>query len=478
MQEDLLKSKMQQRKTLLKQEVKVNYVHLAEKGEKMQNYLFEKAPVHKAYFKFALPVVFSMVISLVYNMVDTYFIARTGNTSLVAGVSIGAPVFTLMIALGDIFGLGGSSVISRLFGQKLDEDGRRLSVFCFYAAIVCGIFVAAVMLLFRQPILYLLGAGEETMAYASQYYTFIALGAPFIIVALTPSNLLRTEGFATASMAGTVLGSVVNIILDPIFISVLGLGAAGAAIATVIGNICADIFFVWFLLKKSQRLSVSLVGFHISYSEIGQIFAIGIPACITNLMQSIGMTLTNRYLLPYGNDKVAAMGIVMKINLIAVLILVGFAFGAQPLIGYNYGAKNKDRLKEILRFCYGFECITAVVIAVILSLAAPAMVGMFMPDAAIIATGVPMLRMQQIGMVFVAVVLVTTCTFQSAGKAAGAFLLSVSRQGVIFAIVIILASEMAGYYGVLAAQALSDILTAILAVILFWKGIRREIVRI
>ena len=168
----------------------------------------------------------------------------------------------------------------------------------------------------------------------------------------------------------------------------------------------------------------------------------------------------------------------MKINLIAVLILVGFAFGAQPLIGYNYGAKNKDRLKEILRFCYGFECITAVVIAVILSLAAPAMVGMFMPDAAIIATGVPMLRMQQIGMVFVAVVLVTTCTFQSAGKAAGAFLLSVSRQGVIFAIVIILASEMAGYYGVLAAQALSDILTAILAVILFWKGIRREIVRI
>lgn len=441
----------------------------------MQNDLFEKAPVHKAYFQFALPVVFSMVISLVYNMVDTYFIARTGNTALVAGVSISAPVFTLMIALGDIFGLGGSSIISRLFGQKQDDDGKRLSVFCFYAALLCGVVVAAVLLLFREPILYLLGADAETMEYASQYYTFIALGAPFIILSLTPSNLLRTEGFARASMAGTVLGSVVNIILDPVFISVLGLGAAGAAIATVIGNVCTDIFFVWFLLARSKRLSVNPAGFHITLAEIGEIMAIGIPASITNLMQSLGMALTNRYLLPYGNDKVAAMGIAMKVNMIAVLILVGFAFGAQPLIGYNYGAKNKERLKEILRFCYGFECAAAAVLAVVLSLAAPVMIRMFMEDEAIVSAGVPMLRMQQLGMVFVAVVLVTTCTFQSAGKAAGAFLLSVSRQGVVFMAVILLASRMFGYSGVLLSQAVSDVITAVLAVWLFGRGIYREI---
>lgn len=133
----------------------------------MQNELFENAPVHKAYFSFALPVVFSMVIFLIYNMVDTYFIAQTGNTNLIAGVSIGAPIFTLMIALGDIFGLGGSSVISRLFGQKLDDDGKRLSVFCFYAALLCGVIVTAVMLLLRQPILHFLGADAETMAYVS-----------------------------------------------------------------------------------------------------------------------------------------------------------------------------------------------------------------------------------------------------------------------------------------------------------------------
>lgn len=435
----------------------------------MQNELFETMPVHKAYFKLGLPVVFGMVISLIYNMVDTYFIAQTGNTNLVAGVSIGAPVFTLMIALGDIFGVGGSSVISRLFGQKQDDDGKRLSVFCFYGAFLCGIFVAAVLLIFRQPILQMLGADTETMTYASQYYTFIALGAPFIIVTYTPLNLLRAEGFAEASMIGSILGAVINMILDPIFIAVLGLGAAGAAIATVIGNICTDIFFVWFLLAKSKRLSINPAGFRITATETGAILAIGIPASITNLTQSLGIALTNRFLLPYGNDKLAAMGIVMKINLIAVLILIGFAFGAQPLVGYNYGAKNRARLKEILIFCYGFECAAAAVLAIVLSLAAPAMLRMFIKDASIVTIGAPMLRMQQIGMIFMAVVLVTTCTFQSTGKAWGAFLLSASRQGMIFAIVILLASRMFGYTGVLLSQAVSDMLTAGLAVILLWR---------
>lgn len=441
----------------------------------MENELFERAPIHKAYFKFALPVVFGMVVSLVYNMIDTYFIAGTGNTNLVAGVSLGAPVFTLMIALGDIWGLGGSSVISRLFGQKRDDDGKRLSVFCFYGAIICGIFVTLVMLLFRHPLLLLLGADNDTMVYASQYYTFLVLGAPFIILTFTPSNLLRTEGFANASMVGTVLGAVVNMILDPIFISVLGLGAAGAAIATVIGNICGDIYFVWFMLKKSKRLSIIPKGFHISLPEVGAIFAIGIPASVTNLMQSLGIALMNRFLLPYGNEQVAAMGIVMKVNMIAALVLVGFAFGAQPLVGYNYGAKNFGRLKKILRFCYGFECSLAVVFTCVLSLAAPWMISLFMKDERIVELGVPMLRMQQAGMLFVAVVLVTTCTFQSTGKAFGAFFLSVSRQGVIFAIVIFVASRLAGYQGVICSQAIADALTAVLAVLLFGTGLYREL---
>ena len=363
----------------------------------MNNDWFEKAPVHKAYFKFSLPVVCGMMISLIYNMVDTWFIARTGNTNLVAGVALGAPVFILMVALGDMFGLGGASVISRLFGQQKDDEGRKISIFCFYAAIIVGVVVA---------ILSVLGANQETMAYASSYYTYIVLGAPLIIVSFTPNNQLRTEGFATQSMIGGAIGSVVNIILDPIFIFGFGWGAAGAAIATVIGYVCTDIYYIWILLCRTKKLSVDIREFRLVPSELLQILSIGIPACITNLMQSIGMTMLNRFLLPYGNDRVAAMGIVTKTNLIASFIIIGFAFGAQPLIGYNYGAGNRERLKKILRFCYGFECCIAVTISVFMSLAAPYLLRMFIADEHIVSIGTPMLRMQQIGMVFMSIVLV------------------------------------------------------------------------
>ncbi|MDE6845515.1 MAG: MATE family efflux transporter [Lachnospiraceae bacterium] len=441
----------------------------------MSSEWFEKAPVHKAYFKFSLPVVCGLMISLVYNMVDTWFIARTGNTDLVAGVALSAPVFILMVALGDMFGLGGASVISRLFGQQKDDEGRKISIFCFYAAIIIGVIVSALMLLFRQPILHLLGADQDTMAYASGYYTYIVMGAPLIILSFTPNNQLRTEGFATQSMIGGAIGSVVNIILDPVFIFGFGWGAAGAAIATVLGYVCTDSYYIWLLLRRTQKLSVDIREFRVVPSELQQILAIGVPACITNLMQSFGMTMLNRFLLPYGNDRVAAMGIVTKTNLIANFVIIGFAFGAQPLIGYNYGAGNRDRLKKILRFCYGFECCIAVVISGIMSLAAPYLLRMFIADEHIVALGTPMLRIQQIGMMFMSIVLVTTVIFQAAGKAWGAFLLSVSRQGVIFAVVICTVSRLFGYTGVLMSQPAADVLTALLAVVLFMRSVYREL---
>ena len=186
-------------------------------------------------------------------------------------------------------------------------------------------------------------------------------------------------------------------------------------------------------------------------------------------MQSIGIALTNRALLGFGDDKVAAMGIVMKINMIAALVLVGFAFGGQPLIGYNYGAKNRERLKGTLKFAYLFEGGLALVLMTVLGFFAPQMVRIFMKDPSVVENGALMLRLQLAGMVFMGIVLISTCTFQSAGQAVGAFLLSVSRQGVIFAIVLTVALRVAGYHGVLASQVISDFLTAALAVVLVWR---------
>lgn len=444
----------------------------------MENELFERASVPKAYMKLALPVVMSMMVSLVYNMVDTYFIALTGKQELVAGVSLAAPIFTLMIAFGDIFGLGGSSLISRLFGEKREEEAKRASAFCLWAAIGFGIFVTIVLLVFRTPILKLLGTDAATFEYAGEYYTWIAVGAASIILGLVPSNILRTEGLATQAMAGSILGSIVNIILDPVFIFGLGQGAAGAAMATVIGNVIADVYYIYVMNKKAKRLSVSLKEIKIPGTMIRDILVIGIPASITNLMQSIMIMITNHYLIAYGTDKVAAMGIALKANMISAFILVGFAFGGQPLVGYNYGARNKKRLKEILRFAYLFEAGLALVFTISISVFAPAIIKIFMNQSDIITNGAMMLRFQQLGMVFMAVTLVSTCVCQSVGSAAGAFALSISRQGVLYAISLMVLNAIFGYTGIIATQACADVLTAVIALAIIRKvlgGMKNEI---
>ena len=444
----------------------------------MQNELFESAFVPKAYMKLALPVVLSMMVSLVYNMVDTYFIALTGKQELVAGVSLAASIFTLMIAFGDIFGLGGSSLISRLFGEKREEEAKRASAFCLWAAIGFGIFVTIVLLVFRTPILKLLGTDAATFEYAGEYYTWIAVGAASIILGLVPSNILRTEGLAMQAMAGSILGSIVNIILDPVFIFGLGQGAAGAAMATVIGNVIADVYYIYVMNKKAKRLSVSLKEIKIPGTMIRDILVIGIPASITNLMQSIMIMITNHYLIAYGTDKVAAMGIALKANMISAFILVGFAFGGQPLVGYNYGARNKKRLKEILRFAYLFEAGLALVFTISISVFAPAIIKIFMNQSDIITNGAMMLRFQQLGMVFMAVTLVSTCVCQSVGSAAGAFALSISRQGVLYAISLMVLNAIFGYTGIIATQACADVLTAVIALAIIRKvlgGMKNEI---
>ena len=432
----------------------------------MEQELFARAPIPRAYFKMALPVVLSMLVSLVYNMVDTWFIAQTQNTALVAGVSLCAPMFTLMVAMGDIFGLGGSSLISRLLGQGEAKRVRHVSAFCSYGAIVWGVLVGALMLIFRQPILHLLGASSDTMDSAMAYYSYLALGAPAIIFTLVPSNILRTEGMAVASMVGSITGALVNMILDPIFIFGLNMGAGGAALATVLSNVVSAVLLMVLLVAKSQRLSMRLRDCPVQRTELREILVIGVPASITNLMQSFAMTLTNRFLLPYGTENVAALGIALKVNMIVMLIMVGFAFGAQPLLGYNYGANNRERLRGILKFDVLVQLVFSVVMTMVFLIFAPQIIRIFMSDSGVMQAGSRILRCMVITMPLMGIILVCTTLFQAAGKAMPAFLLSISRQGVALLICMVVLSAVFGLYGVILAQAAADVVSVILALVL------------
>ena len=431
--------------------------------------LFENTSIKRAYFILALPVVMSMAVTIIYNMVDTFFVAKTGNPNLVAGVSQGAPIFTLMIAIGDIFGLGGSSVISRLFGERRDKTARYVSGYCFYASIVCGLVVTALMFIFQTPVLHMLGASPATWKYAREYYLVIAGGATFIIFGLSPNNILRTEGLATQAMIASITGTGINVILNPIYIFNCGLGAAGSALATVVSNVIADVLMVYYLRTKSKKLTTSIHETRISGKLQREIYAIGIPASVTNIMVTFATALTNRYLITYGANSVAAMGIAMKVNTVIVMVMVGFAFGAQPLIGYTYGARDERRFKETLWFDLSVVAGLAIVLTVLMMILAPQIIRLFMLDPEIVREGTGMLRWLASSTTIAGIIMVLTTTFQSMGKATPAFWLSFSRQGLIFAVAIVVLSHFFGYTGVLAAQACADVLTLVLAVFLYHK---------
>ncbi len=413
-----------------------------------------------SYFHLALPVVLGSIITIVYNLVDTWFIAQTGNALLVAGVSLCAPLFTILMAFGNIFGQGGSSLISRLLGKRDTDSVSRVSAFCFCAALAAGAVLGGGILLCRDPFLRLLGASPDTLPYARAYGTVLLLGAPFIVVNFIHMNLLRCEGMSGLSMLGTAAGAAVNMLLDPLMIPAMG--AAGAALATVLGYLCSDALLLFIVLRRSRCLTVRPC-LTVPGAFLRDILAIGFTAALTNIASSVCIILLNQQLLPFGDEKIAAMGVVLKVTMISQMILVGFSFGGIPLFGFLTGAGERRKVRSLLRFCLLFLTGLALTMTLLLSLGAAPLLGLITPDAQLAADGVPMLRWQVAGSVFAGMVMLTTCLCQASGKALPALILSLSRQGVVYAAVLPAAAAIAGYGGILAAQCVSDGLSALAA---------------
>lgn len=434
----------------------------------MEQNLLKDDNIPKSYWKLAIPVVLSMIVGLVYNLADTYFIAATNDTTLVAGVSLCAPILTIQMAFGNVFAQGGCTLTSRLLGAKKTDDIRKVSSYCIYAGYLLGLVLGIFFFFSGNVLLPILGADAETEVFAFPYYKCLVLGSPFIVASYVYTNLFRSEGLSREAMLGTSIGLIINIILDPVFIFQLGMGAKGAAIATVMGYFITDIYCTVIVLKKSSILAMNLKLIRIPADYVSQILGIGIPAAIMNIVQSLSVIFMNRFLLPYGNQKIAAMGIALKTVSIVNLILVGLAYGGQPLFGYFFGAKDTKRLKELAKFNIMVSVGIAFVLSAIVFVTAPFLIRCFMDNSQIIEDGSLMLRLQIITMIFAGVVLLFTLIFQSAGRIGISFVLSVSRQGFIFLTVLFVLSHLFGYYGVLAAQAAADGISILFSGMLFY----------
>lgn len=430
--------------------------------------------VSSAVAKMAIPSVISSLVTVLYNMADTFFVGQTGDALQVAAVSLTNPIFILFMAFANMFGMGGSAAASMALGQKNERRVRQVSSFVTYASLIVGVFFAVVLLVFTGPILSLFGADAQTYEYARGYTIYVAVGAPFIIWSAAASFVVRAEGASREAMIGSMIGTIANIVLDPLFISGFGMGAAGAAIATTIGNVMASAYYLWYFLRKSVSMSLSPRDFNCGDGILKGVCSTGLPTAIFSALMSVSTIVLNQILVAYGNDPVAAIGIVFKANMFITFLQMGLANGVQPLLGYSYGAGSTTRFREVESFTKKCCVVVGVAATVLFFVAREPIIRLFISDSDVVRYGVEMLVAYMVSGPFIGILFVNMNCMQSVEHALPATILSVMRQGVLLIPLLYLLQAVAGLNGVIYGQAITDYIAVLLSIII-WRKIRKSL---
>ncbi|MDE6593082.1 MAG: MATE family efflux transporter [Oscillospiraceae bacterium] len=429
--------------------------------------IFENAPVPKAVLVNIIPSIISMLMVLVYNLADTFFIGQTKNAYMVAAVSLATPAFLLFMAVGMLFGIGGTSLISRLLGEGKNERAKQSCAFCFYTGLAAGIIGMLIIFFGARPVAKIVGATPDTYDYVVEYLQIVAFGIPFLVISNAFSSIIRAEGKASKAMAGMIIGNLANIILDPVMILGLGMNVAGAALATTIGNVLSAGFYIAHFLMGKSMLTISPKYYRATGGIAMGVFAIGIPASLNSILMSTSNIIVNNLMKDHGDMAVAGLGVAMKVNMIAVMLLIGLGTGIQPLLGYNFGAGNKKRFMSILKFSLILAISLSLVMTMICYMGAGPMVSAFLEDQSAFDYGMSFARIYIYSGPILGVLFVMINTIQSMGAAIPSLILSVSRQGLLYIPVLFTFNRIYGSATSLAAaQPVTDYLAATLSIIL------------
>ena len=439
-----------------------------------ENELMGSMKVSKAVAKMAIPSVISSLVTVVYNMADTFFVGQTGDPLQVAAVSLTNPIFILFMAFANMFGMGGSAAASIAMGEKDDKRMKNVSAFVTYASLIVGIALCVILMGGMRPILEIFGVNEQTYAFAQGYTFHIAYGAPFIIWSAAASFIVRAEGASREAMIGSMIGTILNIALDPLFISGFGMGAAGAAIATTIGNVCASAYYLWYFVKKSKAFSIHFKYFTCKNRVLSSVCMMGFPTAIFSMLMSVSTIVLNQILVAYGNAPVAAIGIVFKANMFITFLQMGIANGVQPLFGYNYGAGNRERFVAVERYTKKCCLIVGILATALFFVLREPIIRLFIDDQEVVAYGVQMLAAYMISGPVIGILFVNMNCMQSIGKALPATVLSVMRQGLLLIPLLYLLNAVFGLQGVIYGQALTDYAAVLLSIVL-WRSMRQKI---
>ncbi|MCI2056387.1 MAG: MATE family efflux transporter [Oscillibacter sp.] len=441
-----------------------------------QTELMGNAPVSTAILKLSIPVVCGMMVQVLYNLVDTFFIGRLHDQNQLTAASITTPVFMILMAISTIVSTGAASYISRCIGRKDSERANRTLTTGVMICTALAVVAMSAGLLLIKPFVMALGASAEVYPFARQYVMVMLLGAIPVMLSFTGGQMLRAEGAAMPSIIGMMIGTVANVIFDPIFIFGLHLGILGAGIATVLGNVAALGYYIWYYLSGKSILRIKPSYLTRDKAIWKEIFFIGIPACLSQLLSSAALMTLNNQAKAYGDTVLAGMGVSSKLAFIGTFIFMGFAAGCQPLIGYNYGAQNYKRVREIFKTGMMMTCCIGIVLTVVFWLFADGLVAFFTPLPEVVIQGARVFRISIFAFVILGPQMLATTGIQAFGKAKESLILSVARQGFVYIPLLFLLQSWMGFTGLIWAQPIADAITLCLG-LAFLKVILKKCTR-
>ena len=428
--------------------------------------LLGSAPIPKALLALGIPTMIGMLINALYNLVDTYFVGGLG-TDQMGAVTVAFPLGQIVVGLGLLFGNGAAAYLSRLLGRGDKDTANKVASTAIYSGISIGAVVILFSVIFLEPILKQAGAIESVMSHAITYTRIYIVFSIFNVFNVTMNNIVSSEGAAKTAMCALMAGAVLNVILDPVFIYALNLGVAGAAIATAISQIVSTLVYVCYILRKKSVFSFSIKECCFAKEIMSEILKIGIPTLIFQLLTSLSISMINSAAKEYGGSALAAMGPVTKIMSMGTLIVFGFLKGFQPIAGFSYGAKKFGRLREAIKTAILWSTIFCVFFGLIAAVFSTQIVSLFTKgDTEMVRVGSIALRANALSFILFGFYTVYSFLFLVMGKAAEGCILGACRQGICFVPVILILPAIWGLSGVLYAQPIADIITAIVTAVM------------
>ena len=432
--------------------------------------LSSEAPV-KAVEKMSVPLIFGMFIMVLYNLVDTYFISLTGDDYQMAAVNLAYPVMMVSVAISNMIGTGASSFMARCLGSGEKEKAEHTLTSALTLTVINSLLVTVTGLLLLSPLVRLLGAKENTFDYTQQYVQVILAGSIFTMGSYTAGALLRSEGSVRYSMTGMIVGTVMNIALDPLFIFTLNMQIRGAAVATILSNAAGFGVSLLYYARKKTVLQPFAKYILPTKEILREIYWVGVPASLETLLTSAAYTVNNNLAVNYSELTVTAMGIAQKVLSLGNYVYQGFASGTQPIMGYNYGAKNPGRMKKVLKAGVLTVTGTEITLMALYAVFAPYLIDIFTDSAEVISIGAHVLRRLMFILPFVGTVSMCRMSFQAMGKPQFAFGITLIRQLILYIPLLLLLDRLSGFGGMLWAQPITEAVMMAVSLMLLIKVI-------